>query len=74
MPSDVVDTLAMMAAYQELLFAIEKGKPSATAESALALLQRSIEERIEQRDQMVNWMTSLSESRERAMKNYRRNQ
>lgn len=74
MQSNVADTIAMMAAYQELRFAMDNGKPSPTAESALALLQRSIEARIEQDDRMLNWMQQSHDARERMKKSYRRNQ
>lgn len=74
MQSDVTDTIAMMAAYHELRYAIENGKPSTTAQSAMAMLERSIENRMEQEDRMLNWMEQSHDARERMKKAYRRNQ
>lgn len=74
MPSDVTDMLAMMAAYHELNYAIENGKASSTAKSAMAMLERSIENRMDQEDRMLNWMEQSHDARERMKKAYRRNQ
>lgn len=74
MQSNVIDTVAMMAAYHELRYAIENGKASPTAQSAMALLERSIEDRMDQDDRMLNWMEQSHDARERMKKAYRRNQ
>jgi hypothetical protein len=69
---EVLETLAMMAAYHELKHAIDNGKPSSTAINAMAMLERSIELRMETEERMVKWMEASCESRERMKQAYRR--
>lgn len=70
----VMDTLAMMAGYQELKHVIETGKPSSTAASAMAMLERSIGERMEGEERLLKWMEASCDARARMMKSHRRQQ
>lgn len=70
----VMDTLAMMAAYHELKHAVDTGKPSSSAASAMAMLERSIESRMEAEERLLNWMEASCDARARMKQSYRRNQ
>lgn len=70
--NEVLETLAMMAAYHELKHAIDNGKPSSTAGSAMAMLERSIELRMETEERMVKWMEASCDARDRMRKTLRR--
>jgi hypothetical protein len=62
----------MMAAYHELKQAIDAGKPSPTAGSAMAMLERSIELRMETEERMVKWLEASCDARDRMRKALRR--
>jgi hypothetical protein len=74
MPSDaeIKEVLAMMAGYHELKLAIETGKPSSTAGSAMAMLERAIEARMDTEERMLNWMEASCDARQRMIKSQRR--
>jgi len=74
MPSknETLEVLAMMAAYHELKQAIETGKPSSTAGSAMAMLERAVEARMDTEERMLKWMEASCDARDRAMKAHRR--
>lgn len=74
MPSDaeIKEVMAMMAGYHELKLAIETGKPSLTAGSAMAMLERAIEARIDAEERMLNWMEASCAARVRMYKSHRR--
>jgi len=66
------EVLAMMAAYHELKYAIEAGKPSSTAGSSVAMLERAIEARMDTEERMLKWMEASCDARQRMMKAHRR--
>jgi hypothetical protein len=74
MPSnnEVKEVLAMMAAYHELKHTIQTGKPSSTAGSALAMIERAIEARMDTEERMLKWMEASCDSRQRVKQAYRR--
>ena len=74
MPSndEVKEVLAMMAAYHELKHAIQTGKPSSTAGSAMAMIERAIEARMDTEERMLNWMEASCDARDRMRKAHRR--
>ena len=70
--SEALEVLAMMAAYHELKHAIQTGKPSSTTGSAMAMLERAVEARMDTEERMLKWMEASCDARDRMRKAHRR--
>jgi len=70
--AETKEVLAMMAGYHELQHAIKTGKPSSTAISAMAMLERAIEARMDTEERMLKWMEASCDARQRMMRAHRR--
>ena len=68
----VMEMLAMMAACHELKQAINTGAPSPTAKSALAMIQKAIDVRMDDEERMLRWVEASCAARVRMYKSHRR--